>query len=459
MSTAHKSTPRWLSPYRGLAEAAIILVAGTSAFLLRFEFEIPPFYRPHLRMGLLIWLVVKLIAFRFYQLDRRSWKFFSADDALLVAQANAVASLVAAVLLFVVGPAGFPRSVPILDMILCTGLSGGAFLTLRLAMSRDARKEASEGREVLIYGAGRAGVALLGELKTNAGLGLRVSGFIDDDPALNGMFVNGVQVLGNGPRLKNVVQHTGIKEVLIAIPSATGDQTFEILQRCQQAGARFRTVAALSEIMEGKGIASQIREVDVQDLLSRTPIHLDHSLISNRLAGKVVMVTGGGGSIGSELCRQIARFKPAAIVAFEVAETPLFHIEREMREQYPDVPFFAEIGNVQNQRRVASVLLAHHPSIIYHAAAYKHVPMMEANLFEAVENNVIGTLNVARAADQYGVQEFVLISSDKAVRPTSFMGATKRLCELLVLSLESTTTRYVAVRFGNVLGSNGSVIP
>ena len=211
--------------------------------------------------------------------------------------------------------------------------------------------------------------------------------------------------------------------------------------------------------MEGKAISAQIREVDVQDLLSRVPVELNHELLDEKLHGKVVMVTGAAGSIGSELCRQIARFQPASLVAFDVAETPLFHLEREMRSNYPDVEFRGEIGSIQNQRRVRAVLDAYRPAVIYHAAAYKHVPIMESSVLEAVANNVLGTRNVAMAAAEYGVEEFVLISSDKAVRPTSVMGATKRLCELLIRSLPANGTRYVAVRFGNVLGSNGSVIP
>jgi FlaA1/EpsC-like NDP-sugar epimerase len=436
----------------------VIAIAGASAFLLRFEFVVPTFYLRHLRIAIAVWIVVKLITLRMFHIDRRSWKFFSAEDAVQLARANVAASIFSTMLLFLISPMGFPRSIPILDLLLCMLLSASAFLAWRIILERRSDKRQPGSVDVLIYGAGRAGVALFSELRANGSLGYCVRGFVDDDPALAGMYVNGVSVY-SGSRLSSVVQRTGVMDVLIAIPSATGDQMFQILQRCQQAGTRFRTVVTLGEIIEDKGIASQIREVDVQDLLPRTPEPLDHRLIADRIEGKIIMVTGAAGSIGSELCRQIAHFKPAAIVAFEVAETPLFHLEREIRQEFPDVPFYAEIGNVQNSRRVGAVLDLYHPSIIYHAAAYKHVPMMENSLFEAMENNVFGTLAVAHAAQEHGVEEFVLISSDKAVRPTSVMGATKRLCELLVLSLRSSKTRYVAVRFGNVLGSNGSVIP
>ncbi len=302
-------------------------------------------------------------------------------------------------------------------------------------------------------------MALLAELRLNPALGYRVQGFIDDNPRLVNLYVHGAKVLGRGRDLAAVAASAGVTEVLIALPSATPEQMERILQHCQQAQVGFRRVAAISEAVEGKAIVAQIREVDVQDLLSREPVELDHGLVRQSLAGKVVMVTGAAGSIGSELCRQISRYEPAMLVAFDVAETPLFHLEREIRAEFPNVTFHGEIGSIQNARRVRSLIAAYGPAVIYHAAAYKHVPIMESSVLEAVANNVQGTRNVAQAAADYGVGEFVLISSDKAVRPTSVMGATKRLCELLIRAMPACRTRFVAVRFGNVLGSNGSVIP
>ena len=232
-----------------------------------------------------------------------------------------------------------------------------------------------------------------------------------------------------------------------------------ILELCHAAGLKCRTIPALAEVIEGNGLTTQIRNIAVEDLLGRTPVHLEENQIRGMLAGKVVLVTGAAGSIGSELCRQIARFHPAGIVGFEIAESPLFEIDREMRQEFPQVPFHPEIGSIQNRARLNEVLRQYSPSVVYHAAAYKHVPLMEAHVFEAIENNVFGTSNVAMAAAEHGVEEFVMISSDKAVRPTNIMGATKRVAELLLLALQDGRTKYVAVRFGNVLGSNGSVIP
>jgi FlaA1/EpsC-like NDP-sugar epimerase len=212
-------------------------------------------------------------------------------------------------------------------------------------------------------------------------------------------------------------------------------------------------------MIENRGLVGQIREVAVEDLLGRTPIRLEENQIRNTLQNKVVLVTGAAGSIGSELCRQIARFRPAGIVGFDIAESPLFEIDQEMRKAFPAIPFYPEIGNVQNRTRLVDVLRLYRPLVVYHAAAYKHVPLMEAHVFEAIENNVFGTYNVAEASAECGVEDLVMISSDKAVRPTNVMGATKRIAELILLTLQNGRTKYVAVRFGNVLGSNGSVIP
>jgi FlaA1/EpsC-like NDP-sugar epimerase len=442
-----------------LALAILVAAAGGSAFLLRFEFEVPARYIPSLQLAVMIWVVIKVAVFYVYRLDRRAWRFFSVDDVVQLLRANAIGSLLSALVLWALAPAGFPRSVPILDLMLCSLFLGIRFLSGRLVFEAMKRDQDAPGKEIVIYGAGRAGVALLSELRLNPALGYRVQGFIDDHPRLANLYVQGAKVLGTGKDLGMIVSHSDVSEVLIAVPSATPDQMLQILQYCQQARVRFRTVAAISEAVEHKAISSQIREVDVQDLLSREPVDLDHRLVRDSLCGKVVMVTGAAGSIGSELCRQIARFQPAALVAFDIAETPLFHLEREMRSTFSGVPFHGEIGSIQNAARVRSVIETHGPSIIYHAAAYKHVPIMESSILEAVANNVLGTRNLASAAADCGVEEFVLISSDKAVRPTSVMGASKRLCELLIRAWPPCRTRFVAVRFGNVLGSNGSVIP
>ncbi len=321
------------------------------------------------------------------------------------------------------------------------------------------RRQADPGKRIVIYDAGTAGITLLREIRNNPNLLYTVCGFVDDDAKKRGIIFQGLTVLGSGSSLSTLVSKFRLDEVLIALPSATGTEMAAILRRGRDAGVRCRTIPALAEIIEGRGLAAQIRDVDVADLLGRQPVHLDEGLISAKIENCVVMITGAAGSIGSELCRQAARFRPRAIIGFETAETPLFHLEREMNALYPGILFFPEIGSIQNHRRLCEVIERHAPSVIYHAAAYKHVPMMEHNIIEAIENNVFGTYQVAMAASEHGVADFVMISSDKAVRPANVMGATKRMAELLINTLQNGGTKFVSVRFGNVLGSNGSVIP
>lgn len=435
-----------------------ILSSGLASFLLRFEFDIPAFYQPHLVTALAAWLAVKLGVFTWLRLDRLALRFFSLNDLLLLVRANIIGALAAAVVILPSTPVGFPRSIYFIDVLLAIVLTSAAFLAKRL-LGESALQSKETGRPTLIYGAGRAGVQLLDELRQNSHLRYSAIGFIDDNPNLSGVATQGLRVLGTGKDLDNLVRQHDVQQVLIATPSATEEETLNILQHCRRANVRFHTVGGLGSLLDAKPIAARIRDVDVCDLLSRDPVELDHQLLRHKIEGKIVMVTGAAGSIGSELCRQLAAFRPSAIVAFELAETPLFHLENEMKALFPGVPFRREIGNIQNLRRLKAVISSHMPSIIYHAAAYKHVPIMESDIIEAVFNNVCGTYNVIRAAQDCRVEDFVLISSDKAVRPTSVMGATKRLCELLVRAMPSHTTRFVAVRFGNVLGSNGSVIP
>jgi FlaA1/EpsC-like NDP-sugar epimerase len=354
-----------------------------------------------------------------------------------------------------------PRSVYILDWLLCCLLTLGARLTVRVVYA-SRRANGAEGVQTrtLIYGAGTAGQALLWELRQNQSLMCEVVGFIDDDPLKAYLILQGKPVLGTGEALVAAVRTHAVKRVLIAVPSATGPQMVRILKLALDAGAEYKMVPGLGDLIQGTDLGKQIRDVAVEDILGRRPVHLDQSSIRERIEGKVVLVTGAAGSIGSELCRQIARFRPLALIGFDEAETPLFHLGREMSRNFPDLVFHSEIGNITRPDTLQRVMLHHQPTILYHAAAYKHVPMMERHVFAAVENNILGTWQVARAAAKYGVEDFVMISTDKAVRPTSMMGATKRVAELVIGAFQKEYgTKFVAVRFGNVLGSNGSVVP
>jgi FlaA1/EpsC-like NDP-sugar epimerase len=445
-----------------LLDLAAFVLSGLCAFELRFDGAVPAQYFHAMKVGLCVWGVAKSVAFVSGKLNRGNWRYTSTYDAVRVVVANSVGSVLGGVVLFVLlGPWGMPRSVYILDWLLCCLLTLGARLAVRL-IHTSRRANGAEGVQTrtLIYGAGTAGQALLWELRQNKSLMCEVVGFIDDDPLKAYLILQGLPVLGTGEALAEAVRTHAIKRVLIAVPSATGPQMVRILKLALDAGAEYKMVPGLGDLIQGTELGKQIRDVAVEDILGRRPVHLDQESIRERIEGKVVMVTGAAGSIGSELCRQIARFRPAALIGFDEAETPLFHLGREMGRNFPDLEFHSEIGNITRADTLQRVMLRHQPSILYHAAAYKHVPMMERHVFAAVENNILGTWQVARAAVRHGVEDFVLISTDKAVRPTSMMGATKRVAELLIGACQKEYgTKFVSVRFGNVLGSNGSVVP
>ncbi len=463
MNKTGKLIERFLAMHRALVwvvQLAVFALSGLAAFLLRFDFKLPHAYWRHLLYALPIWIVIKIVVFRLARLDRGWWQYVSVNDLIRIAIGNLVASVVSCIAILFIAPAGFPRSIYLLDLMICfLGTAGVRMIVRMVAEATSSGGHGAPEKNTLIYGAGDAGVTLLREIQRNPKLMYRVRGFLDDRPDKKGAHILGVSVLGGGDEVALMVAKHKIDIILIAIPSATGAQMTRILESCHACGVECKTIPGLGDVIQERGLAGQIRDVALEDLLGRTPVHLEENQIRATLEGKVVLVTGAAGSIGSELCRQISHFRPAGIVGFEIAESPLFEIEREMRQAFPQTPFYPEIGSIQNRARLNEVLQQYSPSVVYHAAAYKHVPLMEAHVFEAIENNVIGTYNLAMAAAEHGVQDFVMISSDKAVRPTNVMGATKRVAELLLLSLQNDRTKYVAVRFGNVLGSNGSVIP
>jgi FlaA1/EpsC-like NDP-sugar epimerase len=443
-------------------DLAAFFLSAFLAFELRFDGALPAQYFRPMGVALCVWAAAKSASFIACAVGRGSWRHTSHHDAVRIVLANTAGSILGGIILFnLIGPSGIPRSVYILDWLLSCLLTLGGRLTVRVIVAVKSRSRAAgERTRTLIYGAGAAGLALLWELRQNHSLMSDVIGIVDDDPSKVGLVLNGKRVMGTGEALAALVQKHAIKRVLIAIPSATGPQMVRILKLAIEAKAEYRMVPGLGELIQGTELGKQIREVAVEDLLGRKPVHLDLDRIRARIEGRVVMVTGAAGSIGSEICRQIAPFRPLAIVGFDEAETPLFYIDREMARRFPSVAFHAEIGSINRRDTLKRVMQRYKPSILYHAAAYKHVPLMETHVFAAVETNILGTWNVGRVAMEHGVDDFVMISTDKAVRPTSMMGATKRVAELLIRTLQSEGgTKFVAVRFGNVLGSNGSVIP
>jgi FlaA1/EpsC-like NDP-sugar epimerase len=317
-----------------------------------------------------------------------------------------------------------------------------------------------ENTRVLVVGAGDAGQMIAREIRQNPRLKLEVVGFVDDDPKKKGERFQGITVLGRQDALAAICQEQAVDEVIIAIPSASGKEIRQIVERCVEAEVRFKTLPGVGDLIDGRVSIESVRAVSLDDLLGREPVRLEIERIKASLAGKRVLVTGAGGSIGSEICRQIARFGPKKMILYENAETPLFHIEQELLHSAPGVRLIPIIGDIRYRARVEAIFDEFMPEVVFHAAAYKHVPMMEHNPAEAVNNNIRGTKILADAADAFGVERFVMISTDKAVNPTNVMGASKRAAEIYVQSLaRRSRTTFVTVRFGNVLGSNGSVVP
>jgi FlaA1/EpsC-like NDP-sugar epimerase len=460
---------RWRTTIILACHASIVCVSLAAAFLLRFEFSLPASEWVHLTRAVPVALAVKLLTLHFGRVYRGGWRYVGMIDLKKILQANLVASVLFSIASYALVGANVPRSIYFVDFLLCFLLTAGARFAFRIYHEGLAQPlSSSKQKAILVYGAGAAGIVLLKEIRTNPDLHYKVVGFLDDAPGKRLAFVAGTPVLGAGRDVAKIVTRLrrrgiNVEEILIAMPSATGRQMQEAVANCRSAGVGCKTVPGMSELLSGGVLIRQMRNISPVDLLGRNPVHVDERMVRSFIRGRSVMVTGAGGSIGSELCRQVARFEPAQLVAFEQGETDLFKIEREMRSRYPSLDFRAEIGDIRDRVRLDDVMRRNEVNCIFHAAAYKHVPMMEQHLLEAVKNNVLGTRNVVAAAQQHHVTDFVMISSDKAVKPTNVMGLTKRVAELLVCSMPVPAggggTKFVSVRFGNVLGSNGSVIP
>jgi len=447
-----------------IVTGGLIVLALLAAYALRFELKIPAEYWPRIASILPAVLAVKLAVFWRYYCFRGWWRYVSMVDLVLIAKANLVSSLILVVLgLLVLDLDKIPKSVVILDGVLCFLLVAGARFFVRAI--REAHFPLRKGTEVkqhrmLIVGAGSAGQLIAREARLSAGLDIDLVGFIDDDPNKLHAMIHGLEVLGTQDDLGSIVQQMQVDEIVIAIPSASGSQIRKIVERCRDHHVCFKVLPGLGDLLDGTVSLQQARAVDLNDLLGREAICLDEEQVGSYLRGKRVLITGAGGSIGSELCRQVVKFKPKALILFDNAETPLFRIEQELEKKKLHLKIVPVIGDVRNRSRVDVIFAEHRPEVVFHAAAYKHVPMMERNPAEAVNCNVSGTRIVADAADRYGISKFVMISTDKAVRPTNVMGASKRVAELYVQALNPhSKTAFVTTRFGNVLGSNGSVIP
>jgi FlaA1/EpsC-like NDP-sugar epimerase len=450
---------RFLAFAHDLAAAA---VAWTLAFWLRFNLDIPRDFLEVMVTRLPWMLGIHAAAFWALGLYRGLWRFASLPDLRRILVAVGIAALATpAFLAFARLGFSVPRSVFLLSPLLLVLMMGGSRLAYRAWKEGHFASLVTkpEATPVLVLGAGAAAAGLLKDLAAHPAW--QVVGLLDDDARKQGGELLGEKVLGPIERVGEIARRLSVQQAIIAMPGATHQQRKRAVELCKQAGVSVMTVPALADIVAGKVAISALRPIELDDLLGRDPVRLDNAGLHAFLDGKAVLVTGAGGSIGSELCRQIARFAPARIVLVDSSEFALYSIEQEFRDQRPDTPLAAIIGDARDQRLMDGVMERFRPQAVFHAAAYKHVPLMEQdNAFQAVANNVLSTLVVARAAARAGAQKFVLVSTDKAVNPANVMGASKRLAELACQALQpSGDMQYVIVRFGNVLGSTGSVVP
>jgi FlaA1/EpsC-like NDP-sugar epimerase len=453
--------PRFNTGIAILHDVIASTLAWWFAYLLRFNFDLPVNFQEEL-WHTLIWVVpLQGIVFWSSGLYRGIWRYASVADLRRILFAVIVAAAMIPLMLGLFRvQAVVPRSVLIMDPLLLLLVMGGSRLLYRLWKENLLYGDFHlKGEPVLVLGAGEAGVALSKEMARSQDW--HQVGFLDDDPHKQGCTLNGIKVLGRLNSLSHWAERFGVTQVIVAMPSATHQDRKRVIDLANQNSIKALTVPAFDDLLSGRISISQLRAVELDDLLGRDPVLLDDAGLHEQLTGKVVLVTGAGGSIGSELCRQIARFKPGKLVLYEASEFALYNIEQELQKTFTQLDIIYLAGDVRDLKRLEQVFSEFRPNVVFHAAAYKHVPLMELhNAWQAVRNNVLGTWLVASCAQKHDTEKFVLISTDKAVNPTNVMGTTKRMAEIVCQGLQQKEgTRFVIVRFGNVLGSNGSVIP
>jgi FlaA1/EpsC-like NDP-sugar epimerase len=475
--TAFQSSPNLLLRFRRPLIVLAHIVVFTGSLMLSFLVTSNMQFNPRWLTGqypvlLVFFVAVKIVIFGLFKQYRGWWRYVGISDLTGIIRASLVSTLIIVVIWFSglqIDPVRKTLPAAILEVgqgVFMADLLGTIFLLAGLRMAIRLYHEEFRTVEVgrlkrfLIVGAGNTGEALLREIHRMRVAEYEVVGFIDDDPSKQGIRIHDIPVLGTVEQLPEICKNKSIEEVAIAMPSATVPQRRRVVQVCQGTKVRFRTVPSMTDIASGRFRVSQIRDVDINDLLGRETVQLDTDLIEAFIKGKTILVTGAGGSIGSEMCRQICYYKPKLLLLVEQAENPLFYIEREIRERFPDILVSAVVCDITDRIRVDAIFDKYRPEVVIHAAAHKHVPLMELNPGEAIKNNVVGSRTVADAADKNGCGNFVMISTDKAVNPTSIMGSSKRVAEMYVQDLNRTSkTHFVTVRFGNVLDSEGSVVP
>jgi len=444
-----------------LFDAAIVNISLVLALFIRFDGALPAKYFVMYKEIVLPLTFINLIFFYMFGLYSQIWAYASIGALLSIVGATFCGSVCVAAYMYLSGLVRFPYWVLITSFLIKTLLVGGSRFSWRVIRERLFLRKQPKKKRALIFGAGDAGESMIREMiKSNGHCPYLPVGLLDDDRNKKGMTIHGLKVFGGRKDIPKIIKSRNIEEIIIAIPSADSGVIREIVNICNGVNIKYKTLPAIYQLFEGKVTISQIRDVNEEDILGRKPIRFDDSELALNVKGRVLLVTGAGGSIGSELCRQISRFYPSKLILFGHGENSIFNIDHELKETYKNVELIPVIGNIRDKEKVRNVIAEHRPSVVFHSAAYKHVGMMERNPHEAYLNNVIGTRNVAQACIEHSVERFVLISTDKAVNPTSVMGHTKRQAELLVQGLsKNSKTRLITARFGNVINSRGSVIP
>ena len=441
-----------------------IIAASFLALLTRFEFDfhqIPPeFLKVIYEYGPFI-IVVTLIIFTFFHVYSSLWEYAGIEEVFSLIAA-CLLSAVAKIVVISFTWSTMPRSWYVLDTMYLMILIGATRVSYRLIRLRRQNRKFPwvKRKKVMIIGGGEAGRTLITEIQNSKYLDQKVACIIDDDPKKIGRYIKGIKVVGNRDSIKKNVKRYNIQQIILTIPSVNSARIRPTVEICQDTNCELMILPGVYQLVTGEVKASKLRPVKIEDLLGRDEVHINLNEIMDYVSGKVIMVTGGGGSIGSELCRQIAEHSPKQLIIFDIYENNAYDIQQELVRKHPELDLVVLIGSVRDENRIDSIFEQYHPEIIYHAASHKHVPLMEDSPNEAIKNNVLGTYNMVRMADKWNVKRFVQISTDKAVNPTNIMGASKRICEMIIQTYnKESNTEYVAVRFGNVLGSNGSVIP
>lgn len=448
-----------------IGDIALIIISVLGSFALRLDVGELPFYFPAALIMCAVALFIKLPVYYFFGLYRQLWIYASTNELRLITVAVSAASVLAsgvmlALMNFGLVVPGMPRSALGIDWLISLVLIGGSRFALRILAEQSTGTRDGKSRRVLIIGAGDAGALVARELQKSSQINFLPVGFLDDDPAKQRHEIYGVQVIGKVTDLADVLDNHQVDEVIIAIPSAPGRLVRLVNDVCRLKDIPSRTMPGIFELIGGKVSVNRLREVDITDLLRREPVKIDDRLVGTTFSGKRILVTGAGGSIGREICRQVARWGPTQLVLLGHGENSIFEALLELHESFPSLAIQPVIADVRDVNRIQAVFKQHRPEVLFHAAAHKHVPMMEVNVEEAVTNNVLGTRNIVEAANRHAVERLVLISTDKAIRPVNVMGATKRLAEMILLDAAHRNGRaYSVVRFGNVLGSRGSVVP